>query len=199
MERVKTGYDWNYWGWWVLANVLGWGLSVSSVIALGVASDEGLGYLGLVLSGLLTGLAQWLVLSRRFSRSRWLIPAYALCWFVALWLGMKFGFLTPEPFLMGALGGALAGVVQWFGMRRRLPRSWIWIPTMTAASLLGCWLGVEAGVSAYNGVPVGMTLAYAIGGAVAGAVIGVLSGLVLITLIRNDARRTAGATAGATA
>jgi membrane associated rhomboid family serine protease len=81
-------------------------------------------------------------------------------------------------------------------MRRRLRRSWIWIPAMTIISLLGSWLGVAAGVSAYEKMDIGQAGAYAIGGAVAGAVIGVLSGAVLIQLIRRKARREAGIEAG---
>lgn len=199
MEKKKAGYDWTCWGWWVLANVLGWAASVSSAIFVTgiVAGREG--ELWMIPSALLIGLAQWLVLARRFSLSGWLILAYGLGWYIGLWLGMNLGFLTPEPFSMGAAGGALVGVMQWLGMRRRLGRSLIWIPTMIATSLVGCWLGVEAGVSAYNNVSAGLTLAYAIGGAVAGAVMGVLSGFILITLIRQEARRKAGAPAAISA
>lgn len=197
MEQAKAGYDWKYWGWWVLANILGWGACASSTIFVTGLVDGRNGELWMILSAFLIGLAQWLVLARRFSLSGWLIPAYGLGWYTGLWLGMNLGFLTPEPFSMGAAGGALVGVIQWLGMRRGLHRSLIWIPTMIATSLLGCWLGVMAGVSAYNTASVGRVAAYAIGGAVAGAVIGMLSGFILITLIRQDTRRKAGTAARA--
>jgi len=189
MEQTKAGYDWRYGGFWALANILGWGASVWSAFFLTSLVDGRNGELWIIPPALLIGLAQWLVLARRFSLSGWLIPAYGLGWYIGLWLGWNLGFLTPEPFSLGAAGGVLVGVMQWLGMRRRLYRSWVWIPTMTASSLLSCWIGVLAGVSAVNSASVGVALAYAIGGSVAGAVIGVLSGFVLVILIRQDARR----------
>ena len=196
MEPRKAGHDWELGGLWVLANILGWGISVSSEIYItDLVGGRNWG-LWNILPALLIGLAQWLVLARRFSLSGWLIPAYGLGWYIGLWLGWNLGFITPEPFSLGAVGGALVGAMQWLGMRRLLRRSWIWVPTMTVSSLLGCWIGVLAGSSAYDSASIGMVLAYAIGGAVAGAVIGVFSGIVLIILIRQDARRKVGITTG---
>jgi hypothetical protein len=196
MEPTRADFEWKLWGFWTLANILGWGISVSSAIYVtGLVAGRN-GELWIIPSALLIGLAQWLVFARRFSTSGWLIPAYGLGWYIGLWLGWNLGFITPEPLSLGAVGGILVGAMQWLGMRRRLYRSWIWIPTLTASSLLGCWLGVLAGVSAYDNGSVGEALAYAIGGAVAGAVIGVLSGSVLIILMRHDASRKAGTPAG---
>jgi hypothetical protein len=183
MEQTRVAYDWKYGGLWALANILGWGASVSSSFFLTSLVGARNGELWIIPSALLIGLAQWLVLARRFSLSGWLIPAYGLGWYIGLWLGWNLGFLGPEPFSLGAVGGALVGVMQWLSIRRRLYRSLIWIPTMIASSLLGCWIGVLAGVSAIDSASVGPTLAYAIGGAVAGAVIGVLSGSVLVILL----------------
>lgn len=192
MEPRKAGHDWKLGGLWALANILGWGASVSSAIYVTDLVGGHNGELWIILPALLIGLAQWLALARRFSLSGWLIPAYGLGWYIGLWLGWNLGFITPEPFSLGAVGGVLVGAMQWLGMRRLLCRSWIWIPTMTVSSLLGCWIGVLAGSSAYDGASIGMVLAYAIGGAVAGAVLGVFSGIVLIILIRQEARRAEG-------
>jgi hypothetical protein len=188
MEQTKIGYDWKYGGLWALANILGWGASASSSVALTGIIGERNGEFWIVPSALLIGLAQWLVLAPRFSLSGWLIPAYGLGWYIGFWLDMNLGFLALEPF-MGAIGGAVVGVTQWLSIGRRRRRSLIWIPTMIVSSLLGCFMGVWAGRSAYNSGPAGLTLASAIGGAVAGAVIGVLSGSVLAILIRQGARR----------
>ena len=196
MEQTNVGYDWKCGGLWVLANILGWGASVSSAIYVTDLVGGRNGELWIIPPALLIGLAQWLVLARRFSLSGWLIPAYGLGWYIGLWLGWNLGFITPEPFSLGAAGGVLVGVMQWLGMRRLLCRSWIWIPTMTVSSLLGCWIGVLVGTSAYDSASIGVMLAYAIGGAVAGAVMGVLSGIVLVILIREDARRKVGITPG---
>jgi hypothetical protein len=191
-----SGYDWKYWGMWVLANILGWGASVSLISVLTGIIGTRNGELWIVPSALLIGLAQWLVLAPRFSLSGWWIPAYGLGWAIGLWLGTNLGFLSPGP-VMGTAGGALVGIMQWLGLRRRLYRSFIWIPTMIASSLLGCWTGVLAGLSAYDSASIGIALAYAIGGTEAGAVIGVLSGSVLVILIRQDKRRKIGITTGA--
>jgi hypothetical protein len=196
MEPTRADYDWKLGGLWALANILGWGASVSSAIYVTDLVGGRNGELWIIPPALLIGLAQWLVLARRFSLSGWLIPAYGLGWYIGLWLGWNLGFITPEPFSLGAAGGVLVGTMQWLGMRRLLCRSWIWIPTMTVSSLLGCWIGVLAGTSAYDSASIGVVLAYAIGGAVAGAVMGVLSGIVLVILIRQDARRKAGISTG---
>ena len=196
MEHTKVGYDWKYGGSWALANILGWGASVwSAAVVTGIVRGRN-GELWSIPCALLIGLAQWLVLAQRFSPSGWMIPAYGLGWYVGIWLGTNLGLPAPELF-MGAIGGALVGVMQWLSMRRRLRRSLIWIPTVIASSLLGFWIGVSAGVSAKASASVGLTLAYTIGGVVAGAVIGVLSGFVLVILIRQDARQTIGIPAGA--
>jgi hypothetical protein len=189
MAQKTIGTEWKFGGLWALANIIGWGISISSAIVVTGLVGGREGELWLILPALLIGLAQWMVLARRFSLSGWFVPAFGLAWYIGLWLGWNLGFLSPEPFTMGAAGGALAGALQWLGMRRRLPGSWVWIPAMTAISLLGSWLGVAAGVSAYERMDIGQASAYAIGGAVAGAVIGVLSGAVLIRLIRQNARR----------
>ena len=196
MGQTKAGYDWTYGGLWMLANILGWGASIwLSFFLTGLVGGRN-GELWIVPCALLIGLAQWLVLKRRFSLSGWLIPAYGLGWYVGLWLGIDLGFLTPEPFSMGAAGGALVGFLQWLSLRRRLRRSLIWIPTIIGGSLLGCWLGVLAGVSVTNSASVGVSAAYAIGGVVAGAVIGLFSGCVLVILMGQDGRRRIGLTAG---
>jgi hypothetical protein len=196
MDQKTTGTEWKFGVIWTLANIIGWGISVSVAIFVTGLVGGREGELWLILPAFLIGFAQWLVLARRFSLSGWFGPAFGLAWYVGLWLGWNLGFLSPEPFAIGAAGGALAGALQWLGMRRRLHRSWIWIPAMTIISLLGSWLGVAAGVSAYEKLDIGQAAAYAIGGAVAGAVIGLLSGAVLIRLIRQNARREAGAKAG---
>lgn len=192
MEPRRADYDWKLGGLWTLANILGWGISVSSAIYVTDLVRGRNGELWIIPPALLIGLAQWLVLSRRFSLSGWLIPAYGLGWYIGLWLGWNLDFLIS----LGVAGGVLVGTMQWLGMRRRLYRSWVWIPTLTASSLLGCWIGVYAGYGAYQSASIGVTLAYAIGGTVAGAVIGALSGAVLVILVRKDARRKVGITTG---
>jgi hypothetical protein len=192
MEPKRADHDWKLAGSWTLANILGWAISVPAGIWVTDLVGGRDGELWIILPALLIGLAQWLALARRFSLSGWLIPAYGLGWYIGLWLGWNIGFITPEPFSLGAAGGILVGAMQWLGMRRRMGQSWVWIPTLAVSSLFGCWIGVLAGTSAYNNGFAGETLAYALGGAVAGAVMGVLSGFVLVILIRQDARRKAG-------
>jgi len=196
MESRRGDIDWKLGRSWALANLLGWGISVSSAIYVTDLVNGRNGELWIIPAALLIGLAQWLVLGRHFSFPGWLIPAYGLGWYIGLWLGWNLGLMAPEPFSLGAAGGTLVGAIQWLGMRRLLCRSWIWIPTMAISSLLGCWIGVLAGSSAYDSASIGMVLAYAIGGAVAGAVMGVLSGIVLVILIRQTAHRKVGITNG---
>jgi hypothetical protein len=186
MEQMKAGYNWKYGGLWVLANILGWGVSVSSVFALTSIIGGRNGELWSIPAALLIGLAQWLVLAPRFSLSGWLIPAYGLGWFIGLWLGMNLDVQAPG-LLMGALGGALVGVIQWLSIRSRLCRSFIWVPTMTVSSSLGCGIGVWTGPALSDtSTSLGVNFASAIGGAVAGAVIGVLSGFILVILTKSE-------------
>lgn len=187
MNRMTAGMEWKYGALWALANVMGWSA------AMGVPIITGFGnyYIWLILSGLLIGLAQWLVLSLRFSRSVWLIPAYGLGWYLGLSLGFSLGFLrTPEPLSIGIAGGAFVGAMQWFMLRHRMHCSVIWLPAMIISSLIGCCVGILAGNSAYIHGLAGVGMAYVIGGAVAGAVIGVLSGMTIVMLMRNNALRS---------
>jgi hypothetical protein len=174
MDRTTTVLEWKYGVLWALANAVGWS------VAMGI-----LYFIGLVPSGIVIGLVQWLVLARRFSRCVWWILAYGFGWYLGLLLGFHFGFIVPDFKSMGATGGICVGVLQWLMLRRRLHRSVVWVPANTVSSLVGCWVGVVAGYRAYD-YGTGEFTAFLVGGAVAGAVIGVLSGIALVWLLKNQ-------------
>ena len=189
MERAPANVWWKDVGLWALASALAWAAAMG--IPSWMAGDHEIRQenLWLILSGLLIGAVQWLVLSKRASRSRWWILAYGSGWYVGLWSSFNFSVGLfggiPNILWLGGAGGTIVGVLQWVTLRRHVHRSMAWVPATILSSYIGCWAGVFAGVSAYNQRNEELT-AYLIGGTVAGTVMGLLSGGAFAWLTRNQ-------------
>ena len=83
MDTTPRSAGWTYGALWVLANTTAWALAM--LIARWL--DNGSDYLSLIPGGLLIGLAQWGVLSRRISVPR----SMAGCKVDCVWLNqMKY-------------------------------------------------------------------------------------------------------------
>jgi hypothetical protein len=144
---------------------------------------------GLVLGGLAIGAAQWLVTTRRYSAGAGWALAYGAGWWAGLCAGW---FLTgewlifaPEPHLVGGVGGASAGLLQWVTLRRHFRLAGLWVPASVAISLAACRAGIWVGVAAYgllehaDLVDSAMAGAYLVGGATCGLISGSLTALAL--------------------
>jgi hypothetical protein len=179
MTQQKSTVSWSDVVWSTAILASGWALvfSPSWLDRLSTNSDRG-ELLVTVAGGLAIGAAQWLVTTRRFGADAWWVVAYGLGWWAGMWCGFRYGLFSPNPFIMGASGGAIVGVMQWVTLRHHVPRAMWWVPASVLLSVLGCWSGVATGMYVYNHMSSQAT-AYLVGSSVGGAVIGLLTGLTL--------------------
>jgi hypothetical protein len=164
---------------WILANAAAWGL----VGGLDLAEN----LRGWLLSGALVGMAQWLALRSMRLSPLW-IAGTCLAWAAGLWTAAEYGHLWYVDFLQGGIvGGALAGVVQAWALRRRVRWPALWMPATICASALGLSLAqwIEG--------KVGGGWAFWAFGATAGLVMGAVPAPVLWWMVRKP---PAGAAAG---
>jgi len=138
--------DWKFFVGWLIVNFVGGIVATVTVglfmgmFMLSRADVNALFLIAGLLSGGLLGTAQWLVLRTRLT--------WAMTWILATAVGVALGVpivtgirLTalgdvPEsqaPLLLGLLFGAMAGVCQWFVLRKR---SWsgLWVLTTALAT-----------------------------------------------------------------
>jgi hypothetical protein len=118
MQETRTGWDWNVWFQWILANavgetvglggtlVIGGLLLLNAQTTMGVVPAAALAVLaGTFIEGTVVGTAQWLVLHRQIKSIRWRVwvLATAIGAFVAWTLGM-----IPSTFMFAGSdsGGA---------------------------------------------------------------------------------------------
>jgi len=162
----------------------GWALAGLAFFVLVVSEESSiLVLLTLLPIGLAIGVAQWLVTARRLSASAWWILAYGAGWSAGLWSGFHFGFIVPDPLVMGGAGGLIVGAMQWATFRQHLERAGWWVPLSIAISLAGCWIGTWSGVNAFNHFNFTQPAAYLVGGAACGVVSGFLTGIALRWLV----------------
>jgi len=177
MDATPRTVGWKYGAMWVLANTAAWALAMSA----GWLDFSNSYYVSLLPGGLLIGLAQWLVLSRRFAISGWWIAGFGAGWYVSLVFGWRSGFFGPLPIVVGLAGGIIVGVQQWLAIRRQVVHAARWFYAFFGSSLIGCWLGGGIGYRAYDQSS-GENAAFLIGGLCVGALTGLLSSLVLVRL-----------------
>lgn len=112
-------------GWWIAATAVGWPL-VPAVFQLGYAvwpvalanstwptANDALRGIGFVSVGVVTGLAQWLVLRRRVPRAEWWILANALGWGLVHLIVGEFDSLVVQLFV-GAVPAVVTGLALWW-------------------------------------------------------------------------------------
>ena len=164
--------------WWIVANAAGWAAT------MGVF--EALPYGFRPIACAIIGTAQWVVLRSRLRVSPWWMAATSLAWFGGLWAGAARAdfFFGPDPSWAGGVGGALAGILQYWTLRRRASTPLLWLPVSIVASIAGWWAGEYVGVTAYFN-HLSLSWSYIIGGAIGGTAIGALSAPVLIRMVRK--------------
>jgi hypothetical protein len=147
--------EWGLWFQWVLATTLGW------LLGLVILGETGI--------GLTVGVAQWLVLRTRLSRTGWWIIASAAGWLLG-WAVLVSGLVLPPgtsgltTVLSGAVLGLALGLAQWVALRQMMPQAGWWV----FASVAG-WTVALTGV---------------LGQTVVGVVAGALTGFMLDFLLR---------------
>lgn len=148
----------------------------------------------LVMTGLVVGVAQWLVLRRYLPGAGWWILASALGWFLGtLVLITTQGITFPiTDFLEsvirlggviwlnvvdGTLYGAVLGVAQWLVLRRHSQYAGWWV----LASSIGGAVNGAVGAACAAAIPIGISAALPYGAGWAGA--GAVTGMVLVWLL----------------
>jgi len=137
VEDNRVG--WRFWLWWVLASTVGWFLGFLVGFIGGHAVEEilpsyGNAAIGAGL-GAGVGIMQWLILRRQVSRAGWWVLASIVGLAVAPVVGTAVALaggysITPESFgvlvgwiVVAAVGGAMAGIMQWLILRRQVSRA----------------------------------------------------------------------------
>ncbi|MCJ7668464.1 MAG: hypothetical protein MUP04_09355 [Anaerolineae bacterium] len=160
-KQESLGIGWGFWLWWVSASTVGWfsGFIVGSVggyAVMEILPSYALVAWGGVVLGAGVGIFQWLVLRRRVSRAGW--------WVLARTVGLAGGAVVGttavalaggDPTTWGVVGGwvvggAMAGLMQWFVLRRQVSRAGWWVLASTvgwAVSSYGVVLGAVTGIA----------------------------------------------------
>ncbi len=171
-ERSAT-VDYGFWLAWVVATLLGFGISLF-IVEIGEQPQSGpvQGFLG----GICVGAAQALVLrDRLYGAQRWLWGCTLVWSLLGLtsigaigWFAPRSSFLAVRlvfGLLFGASGGVLLGVVQWVVLRGqvRLARLWLalspltWSVSLALGWTLGGWLRQQSNLFLSEAIGLGLT------------------------------------------
>ena len=154
MKVKRSQVGWGFWLQWVLASTVGMFLGLNMGFFLGALIDYVLGepftssFFGIAL-GIGVGVLQWLVLRRRFSGVGWWVLASAACGYGIMQAGLFEGLsysLSLGALLsftgVVALGGTVAGTLQWLVLRGQVSRAGWWVLASTVGwGLVGAVLG----------------------------------------------------------
>ncbi len=216
---------WRVWLWWVLVNIIGWGVggamffSTLFIALMGFGGEAEFGaiigraVLGLIVGaagGTVAGLLQWLVLLRQIKRDGWWILTSVVGWAVAWALFMggvgvvdEFTVGTPgyelRLLMIGAwfLGGAATGGLQWLVLRRQFIRTGWWVAASTLSWSVGVAMQWPAEVMIMNvGLYVDIDPVAVFLFVVTGTVYGGITGTVLVWLLRQRVVDADGAGSG---
>lgn len=170
-----------FWLSWLLLTVLGSGLGwlAGWWVSYRVPGELATISLGFV-TGLVLGLAQWLVLRGLFRGSSWWIVATALGWAIGFAGGAYLANLANLVDLsfslaLGATIGLCSGIAQWLVMRRVSSYAAWWVPVS-----IFCW---SSAFLYYQG---GINLR----GAFFGLLVGILSGWALVGILNFSGMKT---------
>jgi hypothetical protein len=113
------------------------------------------------------GAAQWLLLRRRLPNALGWIAASAIGWAIGWAIGGIVAVAAFYQIIIGAVGGACAGIAQWQVLQRHVPDSFWWI------------------VASATGWAAGWAVSDGLFGLGHGAVAGALTGVLLLWLLRH--------------
>ena len=202
--------DWWLWFWWVLANIVGWGVGgvmffyilFIALMGFGGGAEAGAiigraipGIIVGAVAGAVAGFLQWLVLRRQVKRGGWWILASAVGWAVT-WahfmggLGVVYEFTLRTPgyelmlLMIGAwlVGGTVTGGLQWLVLRGQFFRAGWWLATSALSWSVGMVMQWPVEVVIMNiGLIPNLTQLFVVTGTVYGAI----TGTVLMWLLRQ--------------
>ncbi len=195
-ESKQKRNEFGLWLAWTLATTLSLLIGYLLLAFLTSSMDLGLArVLVPVISGLLLGLAQWLVLRLYVGRAYDWILNQASGWVVGYGLGLLVVQLfsrTPLGMLLGfVFFGAIVGIFQYPILQREVPHLALWILANVAGWTLGAYLSqLAAGIFFQHALPTTVTgVLVSVG--VSGLVTGAITGVAFIIIVRQPDRLAA--------
>jgi hypothetical protein len=196
MKDKGSQAGWGFWLGWVLATTVGMLVGafmgvVAGFLMYGLFGDEGVvEWLGdmvmVIIFGIGIGTMQWLVLRRRITGAGWWILASAVAGaviqqgdIVSFDKSLSFGDLMRYTLVM-ALGGAVAGILQWLVLRTQVFRAGWWVLASTVGWGLSMTMWGAGMVLQYVWGDSGTLIM--VGG---GPVLGAITGVALVWLLRQ--------------
>ena len=194
VERSQVG--WGFWLKWVLASTVGVVVGSIMVLVIGLLIygllEELFGSAGTdivfefwltwwvmgIMLGIGVGILQWLVLRRRITGAGWWVLASAAAGAVIFQGDLEsLSFGLPLRFTgIVALGGAVAGILQWLVLRGKVSRAGWWV----LASTVGWGLSIAVLRALEWGVTDDCELVPQV---VSGVVLGAITGAALVWLL----------------
>jgi hypothetical protein len=196
MKVKGSQAGWDFWLGWVVASSVGILVGFIIGMVIGTLPDDKIEWLiGLVagiMLGIGVGVLQWLVLRRRASGVGWWVLASAAAGYafgtgfigiLESLTALSFGTLLRYT-VVAALGGAVAGILQWLVLRGKVSRAGWWVLASTVGWGL-CMAVAGAGLALLEY----MNMSEGFGGLlllpVTGVVLGAVTGGALVWLLRQ--------------
>ena len=193
--RVKRN-EFGLWLAWTLATALGM-LAGYLPLALVIGSiDLGLArVLVPIITGLLLGLAQWLVLRPYITASYDWILNHAAGWVAGYTVGLFVVQLlakTPLGQLLGYMAfGAIVALFQYPALRREIPHLSSWLAANIVGWTLGAYLSQLAGSLVFRGALPDTFTSVLVSVGITGLVAGAITAVALIWIVRQPDQLTA--------
>jgi hypothetical protein len=195
-ESKVERHEFRLWFAWTLATALGMLLGYLPLAYLVGTLDLGIARIIVpIITGVLLGLAQWLVLRPYVSKSYDWVLNHAAGWVVGYTLGLYVVQLlskTPLGMLVGFIFfGVMIALFQYPILRREIPHLATWILANVLGWTLGAYLSqLAASILFQNSTPTTFTSVLVTVG-ITGLVAGAITGLALIWIVRQPDRLTA--------
>lgn len=197
MTYKRHNMDWVFWFQWIVATSVGWALAAGGrAIFLPSSNDNfwdaiyrSIAFISVMLfSGILVGLAQWLILQRRLPHSRWWIAATFIGTVAESIVFLVEGAQGSESpwansLVKALVVGASVGIAQSYGLRvHQVRRAGWWILASTVGYFATLVASSAFGVNSVAGYWINVTLQ--------GVMVGVITGLAMIWLLREPVTET---------
>ena len=196
LDEAKVGRnEFGLWLEWTLATA--GGMLIGFLLTIPLVNLLDLGFARVIvpiLTGLLIGFAQWIVLRRYLTTSADWVLAGGTAWAV----GYAFGLLLIQSlsgtFLGGIaaylLFGAIVALVQWPILRREIPSALTWLIVNIIAWATGLWASQATLNLFFRGPVIEPTVSTVVIAATSGLVAGAITGLALVWIARQPEKVT---------